>query len=64
MTERMGSATAVFILVTQIGSVAGPILGGAGMDAWNPHGFVVVTALVGALFCAFAIWRYVSVECR
>ncbi|MFP6741264.1 MAG: MFS transporter [Alphaproteobacteria bacterium] len=60
----LGSATAVFILVTQIGSVAGPILGGAGMDAWNPHGFVAVTALVGALFCVFAIWRYVTAEGR
>lgn len=58
----LGSATAVFILVTQIGSVAGPILGGVGMDAWNPHGFVAVTALVSAAFCAFAIWRYVTVE--
>ena len=58
----LGSATAVFILITQIGSVAGPVLGGAGMDAWNPHGFVAVTAAVSAAFCAFALWRYVTVE--
>lgn len=58
----LGSATAVYILVTQIGSVAGPILGGAGMDAWNPHGFVAVTAAVGAAFCAFALWRFVTVK--
>ncbi len=62
--HELGSATAVFILVTQIGGVAGPIIGGAGMDAWNPHGFIVVTALANGLFCVFAVWRYMAMRRR
>jgi MFS family permease len=60
--HELGSATAVFILVTQIGGVAGPIIGGAGMDAWDPHGFIVVTALANGLFCVFAVWRYMAMR--
>ena len=60
--RELGPATAVFILVTQIGSVAGPIVGGAGMDLWDPHGFIVVTALGCGLFCVFAAWRYLRMR--
>ncbi len=55
---ELGPATAALILIIQIGSIAGPIAGGLGMDAWDPHGLVVVLAIASGLFCAFAIWRY------
>jgi len=55
---ELGPATAALILIIQIGSIAGPIVGGLGMDAWDPHGLVVVLAVASGLFCAFAIWRY------
>ena len=62
--QELGPATAAFILVIQAGSIAGPIVGGLGMDAWDPHGLVVVLAVVSGLFCAFAIWRYRRVRAR
>lgn len=61
---ELGPATAAFILVIQIGSIAGPIAGGLGMDTWDPHGLVVVLTAVSGLFCAFAIWRYRKVRAR
>lgn len=62
--RELGPATAVFILVTQIGCVAGPIIGGVGMDLWDPHGFIVVTALGSGLFCVFALWRHLAMRQR
>ena len=58
----LGPATAVYLLMTQIGGVVGPIAGGAGMDAWDPHGLVVVFALSSGLFCVFAGWRYAALR--
>ena len=57
---QLAAATAAFVMITHIGSIAGPVLAGGGMDIWNPHGFVVVTAATAFLFVAFGIWRYTT----
>ncbi len=57
---QLGAATAAFVMITHIGSIAGPVLAGGGMDVWNPHGFVVVTAATAFLFVAFGLWRYAT----
>lgn len=52
--HSLGIANAGFIVCVEFGSVAGPLLGGAAMDLWKPHGFVLmigVFALV-LLICA------------
>ena len=55
---QLGAATAAFVMITHIGSIAGPVLAGGGMDLWNPHGFVVVTATTAFIFVVFGTWRY------
>jgi MFS family permease len=55
---QLGAATAAFVMITHIGSIAGPVLAGGGMDLWNPHGFVVVTAATAFIFVVFGTWRY------
>jgi MFS family permease len=57
---QLGAATAAFVMITHIGSIAGPVLAGGGMDIWNPHGFVVVTATTALIFVVFGTWRYLT----
>ncbi|MGH7002243.1 MAG: MFS transporter, partial [Stellaceae bacterium] len=45
-------ANAALIMSYGLGSLVGPIIGGAAMDLWNPHGLLAVFALVFALFLA------------
>jgi len=58
---QLGAATAAFVMTTHIGSIAGPIMAGIGMDLWNPDGFIVAMAVSAAGFVAFGTWRYLSV---
>ena len=58
--DQLGAATAAYVMITHIGSIAGPILLGLGMDVWDPHGFVVVTAGAATAFIAFAAYRFVT----
>jgi MFS family permease len=46
------SANAALITAYGLGSLVGPVIGGAAMDVWNPHGLLVVLALIFALFLA------------
>ncbi len=51
------NANAGLVIAYGIGALVGPILGGAAMDAWNPHG---IAALLAAMFGALLImtwWR-------
>ncbi len=57
---QLGAATAAFVMATHIGSLAGPVVAGVGMDLWNPDGFVAAMAISTILFLAFAIWRYIA----
>lgn len=47
-------ANAAFILAYELGGAAGPVLGGAAMDLWDPHGLPLAVALVLAGFLLFA----------
>lgn len=48
------NANAALVIAYGIGAFTGPILGGAAMDAWNPHGIAAALALifVALLFAA------------
>jgi MFS family permease len=62
--ERLSAATAAFVMVTHMGSIAGPLAIGAGMDLWDPHGFVVVTVAASLALVAFGGWRLVRHPAR
>jgi MFS family permease len=46
------NANAALIVAYGFGAFIGPVLGGAAMDAWNPHGILVVLALMFAALLA------------
>lgn len=43
-------ANAGFLVSYELGATVGPLLGGAAMDVWRPHGLAVVVAVVGVAF--------------
>ena len=47
-------ANAAFILAYELGGAAGPVLGGAAMDFWDPHGLPLAVGLSLAAFLLFA----------
>lgn len=53
----LAAANAAFSILYALGTMAGPGAGGLAIDLWNPHGFVVVLALISALFLSVVAWR-------
>jgi MFS family permease len=49
----LASANAAYIMSYCTGLLAGPALEGAALDAWNPHGLIVV---LGAICAAYAVY--------
>jgi MFS family permease len=50
-------ANAAFILAYDLGGVAGPVLGGAALDLWDPHGLPLSVGLALIAFLLFAAVR-------
>ncbi len=50
-------ANAAFILAYDLGGAAGPVLGGAAMDLWDPHGLPLAVGLALLAFLLFAAPR-------
>ncbi|PWE16476.1 MFS transporter [Marinicauda salina] len=46
----MATANAAFIFAYGLGSLVGPPISGAGMDAWDPQGLMAVAAALAALY--------------
>ena len=44
------AVNAAIIIAYGLGSLAGPVLGGAAMDAWNPHGLIGLFVVLFAVF--------------
>lgn len=57
--EQLGAATSAYVMVTHIGSIAGPVLLGTGMDLWDAPGLVMVTAAAALGLTLFGLWRFV-----
>jgi MFS family permease len=51
------NANAGLVIAYGAGAFIGPILGGAAMDAWNPHGMVVILAAMFAALLLATWWR-------
>lgn len=52
------TANAAFGVLWGVGSLAGPALGGAAMDLWDPHGLPATLAVASALFLVVALVRH------
>lgn len=50
------NANAALVVAYGLGAFIGPVLGGAAMDAFNPHGVIVVLALMFAVLLIANFW--------
>ena len=53
----MASANSAYAILYALGTMVGPSTGGLAMDLWNPHGLVLVLALIPAIFVALTVYR-------
>jgi MFS family permease len=51
------NANAGLVVAYGVGAFAGPILGGAAMDAWNPHGIAALLVAMFAVLLLTTWWR-------
>jgi MFS family permease len=56
-TGDLAVANAAFILAYDLGGAAGPVLGGAALDLWDPHGLPLAVGLALTVFLLFAASR-------
>jgi MFS family permease len=56
----LASATAVFTVMWGVGSIAGPPIGGAAMDFWQPHGLQLAIGLMLLAFLPVPIIGYLK----
>jgi MFS family permease len=53
----LAAANAAFAFLYSLGTLAGPAIGGLGMDLWNPHGFPAALAAIAGVYVALALIR-------
>ena len=53
----LASANSAYAILYATGTMAGPSLGGVAMDVWNPHGLVLVLAIIPAIFVLVTSYR-------
>ena len=53
----LATANATFIMSYTVGMIAGPVIGGIGMDLWKPDGFVAVIVAAPAVLLLVALVR-------
>jgi len=56
-TGQLAVANAGFLVSYELGATVGPVLGGAAMDLWRPHGLAVLVAGVGVGFAVLVLRR-------
>jgi MFS family permease len=47
--EELPSANTIFTMFWEFGAFVGPLLGGAAMWLWNPHGMIAISVVAGVL---------------
>jgi MFS family permease len=52
----LAAANAAYLMSYEAGAVVGPLVGGAAIDVWQPHGLAVVMAAAGLAFTAVMLW--------
>ncbi len=53
----LAAANAAYLMAYETGAVVGPLVGGAALDIWRPHGLAVVMAAVGLAFAVVMLRR-------
>ncbi len=54
--EELPSANTTFTLFWELGAFGGPLIGGAAMAAWNPHGMIAISVTAGLLLVMLGVW--------
>ena len=54
---QLAAANAAFVMVYEMGSIAGPVASGAALDRWPVYGLPCAVGVVAAAFIAVAMWR-------
>ena len=62
--DELAGANATFIFTYEVGTLAGPVVGGFAMSLWNPNGLLVTTVSAGILFAILATARHISMRGR
>ena len=55
--QQFASANASFIVFYELGSISGPVVGGAAMDILGPQGLPLVVGAVALAFIAIVFWE-------
>jgi MFS family permease len=58
----LASANSAYAILYAVGTMIGPSLGGVAMDIWNPHGLVLVLALIPAIFVLVTGYRAATIR--
>lgn len=58
----LAAANAAFVMMYNFGGLAGPTLGGIGMQIIPPHGLPMVFASLTTAFACVAIWRFLCLR--
>lgn len=53
----LAGANTAFIMSYTVGMIIGPLLGGVGMEIWDPHGLIVAICLSYAAFLCLMLWE-------
>lgn len=53
----LAAANTTFIMSYTVGMIAGPLVAGAAMEAWNPHGLILAICLSYIVFLAAMAWE-------
>lgn len=53
----LASANSAYAILYATGTMVGPSLGGLAMDVWNPHGLIIVLALIPAILVLVTGYR-------
>ncbi|HNB29388.1 MAG TPA: MFS transporter [Alphaproteobacteria bacterium] len=56
-SSQLAAANAAFVMVYEMGSIAGPVASGAALDRWPVYGLPCAVGVVAAAFIAVAMWR-------
>jgi MFS family permease len=55
--RALASANATYVMLYAVGLLGGPVFEGFALDLWNPHGFMVVLALISGLYVLFLMFN-------
>ncbi len=56
-SSQLAAANAAFVMVYEMGSIAGPVMSGAALDRWPVYGLPCAVGVVAAAFIAVAMLR-------